>query len=133
MKKLLMGFAVATAGIVVAGATLAGTKGTHDVSIVVNADGSYNAGGQLGDSRASLDHTSEVGCYTSATTTSVVLTCFARNSSGTVSCYSSNANILQAAATLTANADVNFSAAYNGGECLTLTAYTASWATPVQP
>ena len=133
MKKLSIGLSVVAVGLAISAATFAGTKGTHEVLITVNTDGSFTASGSFGDARASTSRLDEIGCSTSATQTSVQLTCFARNSSVLVTCTTSNPNFIQSAAALTSNASINFGAASSVGECTSFSTFAASWATPVQP
>ncbi|MGO4259706.1 hypothetical protein [Lysobacter sp. TAB13] len=121
MKSLAMAMVAAAAMIAATGLAQAGEKSNVPVSISTNPQGqAVRAFGMLASARASAGVNQTIGCASSATGTTVVAACEARNAAGTyVQCTTYNAALVAVAQSVSADSYVDFS--FDGsGNCTSL-------------
>lgn len=108
----------------------AGTKTANEVKIT---DSSRRAEGSLGSARASADSSQYLACTVHSSTTSIYMSCSARDAAGLYrSCASSSPQLVQAALSLSAGSMVVFTWDANYA-CQTLDVANGSLYLPMTP
>lgn len=129
MKKLL-GLGAIGLCLLVPALGLAGFKQGQQVVIVDNADGSGFANADMGSAYNSADSIQYIGCTVAGSSGGTSVSCLARSVDGrSRSCFTTNTNMLQAAANIDSDGYLIF---YwnNLGQCTSISAANGSYLQP---
>ena len=115
------------------GVAFGGMRVFQPVHITVNSDGSGFAVGNLGDTRASADSVSYIGCLSYATPTSTIGECQARDNLGhSIWCTFNGADMLRTAAMINSTSRIQLAWNASNG-CTMLQVENMSFSPPIAP
>jgi hypothetical protein len=129
MKKIL-GFGAVALGLLVPALGLAGFKQGQSVVIVDNADSTGFANADMASAHNSADSVQYIGCTVYGSTGGTSVSCIARALDGrSRSCFTTNANMIQAAANIDSDGYLIFY--WNAaGQCTSISAANGSYLHP---
>ena len=129
MKKIL-GFGAIALGVLVPALGLAGFKQGQSVVIVDNSDGSGFANADMASAHNSTDTFQYIGCTVAGSASGASASCISRALDGrSRSCFTTNANMIQAAANIDSDGYLIFN--WNAsGQCTSISAANGSYLQP---